>query len=146
MRAQPRPVTADNAPVYAHRFLRRLRWRGEHLLCDHEQFRLGRAVLYPRQVAWLMSGRALTEGMQVVRSCGNARCVRPSHLNLLTPAQASPGPQPKLTALAVRWIRRRRRWEYGDVKLYAEALGVHPHTISRLRTPSGRRTTWRGVE
>jgi hypothetical protein len=116
-----------------------------------EPFRVGTARMMSWRAAWVLTrGMTPPTDMHVMRTCREARCVEPTHLELRADSDtwshrdpASSG-RTKLTAGDVRRIRRAR---WGEVAATAKGLDVSLSYVYSLRTPSRKRQVkaWRGV-
>lgn len=82
-------------------------------------------------MSWIL-GRELKKDEHVDHLCKNRKCFRPSHLELVTPAENTRrGDQAKLTTSKILMIRKLRRKGYGVVVL-GELFKVNSSHISRI--------------
>ena len=119
-------------------------WRGTGGK-DHGRLVVDGKEMRAHRFAYELTHGPIPEGMHVVHTCGNRRCVRPEHLVLGEAAGAhgsgEASPNAKLTEDLAGEIRS--RYAQGGVSMAALAseFGVGKTTVSRVVTGE----TWVGV-
>jgi hypothetical protein len=97
-------------------------------------------------LSYLVYHGPFAEGLWVYRSCGDTRCVNPSHLILVSPSEgaswsyAQRQDRSKLGPTEIRLIRRRAAAGASTGEL-ATAFGLSPSSVNRIVS----RRTWRNV-
>ena len=97
------------------------------------RMKLGGVVRYAHRLSLEVAhGRPLGEGLQVDHLCRNRSCIRPSHLEAVTPAENTRrGLVAKLTPAQVAEMRCRRA--AGEtVVMLGKSFGVHHSSVSRI--------------
>jgi hypothetical protein len=87
----------------------------------------GRRMIPAHRYAWEEAFGAIPAGADVVPTCGNRVCVRPDHLRLGDPIEATRWPTPRELDMLRSWVRQGGR--YGSVKRAAEELGLAYSTV-----------------
>lgn len=97
----------------------------------------GRVQYAHRLIVMAGMGEEIPEGMQVDHLCRNRACVRPSHLEVVTPSENTRrGLASKLSTEQAKEIQR-RRWAGEKVIALALEFGVHHGQISRIARTTG---------
>jgi len=112
-------------------------WTASVLVDGYGQFEHG---LRAHRVAWELLNGPIPVDTSICHTCDIPLCVNPEHLFLGSQADNSRdmaakgrARHSKLTPAEVRMIRT-SRLNRGDGRRLAARLGVHPQTISRVRT------------
>ena len=88
----------------------------------------GRRMIPAHRFAWEQAYGAISAGADVVHTCGNRVCVRPDHLRVQDPDEASRWPTPRELDVLRTWVRQGGR--YRSVKRAAEELGLAYGTVA----------------
>lgn len=134
--------------VYIHHNARCWEWVGRAGAAGYGQFRVGKTQFNANRVAYAIANGCTPQGLFVLHSCDNPRCVRPKHLSLGTPldnandrgargrhAIGERAGLARLTEAQVVAIRRSTK----PPQEIAEALGVSTSCIKHVV----RGRTWR---
>jgi len=81
-------------PAQSHNFWRKVdatglcwEWTGSRVTDGYGCFAVNRRMLGAHRVAWMISRGAIPDGMQLDHLCRNRGCVRPQHLEVVTPGE-----------------------------------------------------------
>lgn len=120
-------------------------WTAAKVHNGYGAFGIGRAVFRAHRVSWSLAYGRVPRGKQVLHSCDNRACVRPTHLFLGTPkantgdmlskdreAFGEANPQHKLTAAQAREIRRRYLAGGVTQQVLAREYKINQASISRI--------------
>lgn len=119
-------------------------WKASKHRDGYGNFRFGGRMDLAHRAAWTLERGTIPNELQVLHTCDNRSCVRPSHLWLGTNADnvrdkmkkgrhqqtaGAANPNAKLTAKQVAWARKNGLTQQAT----ADALGVTNALISKIR-------------
>ena len=109
-------------------------WTGSTTRLGYGQFSVttpgeSRRMIPAHRYAWEQAVGAPLAEEDVLHTCGNRACVRPAHLRLRDPDEASRWPTPRELDVLRAWVHHGGR--YGSVKRAAEELGITSGTAAQ---------------